>query len=162
MNRRVLLYPSEIAEKSIESSIKKSRLKPYELIPLGILAGVFISIGAITSTSLRAIFPDSQSHIASLLGAAIFSIGIVLVVIAGGEPFNGNVLMFLARLDKKITTKSMIKNWCSIYLLNFLGTLIIAFIIYQSICLHNQYQICSNLLFASNLVMDLLLLFLEG
>ncbi len=132
LNRRVLLFPSEIAQDTIQTGVRKSDLKLYKLIPLGILAGIFTSIGAITSTTLKATYPADQSHISGLLGATIFTIGIVLVVIAGGELFNGNILMFLARLDRKITTRSMLKNWFLVYLLNFFGTLTVVFITYQS------------------------------
>lgn len=128
MNRRVLLFPSEIAQDVIQNGIQKANLKLFKIIPLGILAGIFISIGALISTLLRATVPPSQEYWAFLIGTGFFSIGIILVVIAGGELFNGNILMLLSRLDNKITTKQMIRNWILVYFLNFLGVLTIVYI----------------------------------
>lgn len=126
--RRTILVPSEIASDTIMSGVRKSNLQIYKLIPLGILAGIFISIGALTSAVIKTSFPDAEMHIASLIGALSFTIGIVLVVIAGGELFTGNMLMFMAVMDKQITIKKLLRNWFFVYILNFLGALLVVWI----------------------------------
>ncbi|MDO5708114.1 MAG: formate/nitrite transporter family protein [Andreesenia angusta] len=132
MNNRIILFPSEIASNTIDSGVRKGNYRFYKLIPLGLLAGIFISIGALASTVIKTIFPPSEAHMASLFGALFFTIGIVLVVIAGGELFTGNMLMFMAVLDGKLILKKLLRNWIVIYILNFLGGLLVVFISLKS------------------------------
>lgn len=55
-----------------------------------------------------------------------FSVGLVLVLIAGGELFTGNSLVVLPWLEQKITTGALLRNWSLVYLGNLAGALMIA------------------------------------
>ena len=67
-----------------------------------------------------------------VLAGAVFGTGLMLVVIAGGELFTGNTMIFAGVLDNKITMGAMLKNWFFVYLGNFIGSLFIAYMMVQS------------------------------
>jgi formate/nitrite transporter len=58
---------------------------------------------------------------ARLLGGAAFSLGLVLVVIAGAELFTGNNLIVMAWADRRITGLELLRNWTLVYIGNFIG-----------------------------------------
>lgn len=57
---------------------------------------------------------------------AVFSCGLMLVIIPGSELWTGNNLMGVALLEKKITFGQMMKNWVLVYLGNLIGSIILA------------------------------------
>ena len=61
-----------------------------------------------------------------IAGACIFTAGLAMVVVAGSELFTGNNLMLMALFSGKIGLTKLLKNWCLVYLGNFLGALFIA------------------------------------
>src|SRR5690606_38596514 len=67
-----------------------------------------------------------------LLGALVFPVGIILVIIAGSELFTGNCLVMLGYLDKRYKITKVIKNLSLVWVGNFLGALFFAGILYFS------------------------------
>lgn len=102
------------------------------MLLLGIFAGVFIGFGAHANIVVIQTLGSIDEGLAKLLGAAVFPVGIILVIMAGAELFTGNNLLTLALLDGKITFKKMLTNWSVVYLGNFLGSIILAFLLSAS------------------------------
>jgi formate/nitrite transporter FocA (FNT family) len=102
--------PREIAEKVETVGVSKARLSFLQTAMLGMLAGGFIGLGALYFTLVAA---DAAAGFAAtrVLGGVVFSLGLVLVVIAGAELFTGNNLMVMAWADRKITTTELGRNW---------------------------------------------------
>ncbi|MCD5410071.1 MAG: formate/nitrite transporter family protein, partial [Clostridiales bacterium] len=125
-----MLLPGEVAVATIETGRAKASKSTMTLLLLGILAGVFISFGAVGATTLWGLTQDPG--LGKLLGAAIFPVGIIFVVLAGSELFTGNSLMTLALMDKKIGIKSLLRNWILVYIGNFIGAVAIAILIHQA------------------------------
>jgi formate/nitrite transporter len=48
---------------------------------------------------------------ARLLGGLVFSLGLVLVIVAGAELFTGNALIVMAWVDRKIRLRDLLRNW---------------------------------------------------
>jgi len=105
---------------------------------LGILAGLFIGFGGFGSIIAMQTLKNVDLGIMKLVGAAVFPIGIILVVVAGAELFTGNNLMTLALIDKKITYRRMFRNWILVYFSNFIGALLLAILIDQAQLLSND------------------------
>jgi len=61
-----------------------------------------------------------------LVGGAVFSVGLMLVVIAGAELFTGNNLMVSSALAREITFSTMTKRWILVYITNFVGSIVLA------------------------------------
>jgi formate transporter len=123
--------PKEIAKRVETIGVAKARLPLISLATLGILAGGFIGLGALYFTLVTS---DASLGFASsrLLGGLTFSLGLILVVVAGAELFTGNNLLVMAWASNKITTKELIVNWIVVYLANLAGALGLVFLVVLS------------------------------
>ncbi|MGB4968960.1 MAG: formate/nitrite transporter family protein [Saprospiraceae bacterium] len=123
--------PNEIAARIESVGVVKARLPILSMIMLGVLAGVFIGLGAmfyvLVSSDLNLSF-----GVARLLGGLVFSLGLILVIVAGAELFTGNNLLVMAWADGKLTIGEVFRNWIIICLSNFLGASGLAILVYVS------------------------------
>ncbi len=128
------LSPKEITTATIAAGVKKSKLSIAKMLVLGFLAGAFIAFAAEGSNvAAYNLWTSPASYgLGKALAGTIFGTGLMLVLIAGGELFTGNTLITLGLLDGKVKLGDMFKNWFFVYLGNFLGSLLIAFLIVQS------------------------------
>ena len=125
--------PSELAGCSINSACNKAGLSIKQLLLLGIIAGVYISLGAfLVIVVTRDLSPIIGAGLTSLVAGAVFPVGLILIVLAGGELFTGNCLMFTAWVDRKVSAKDIARNWFWVYAANFIGALLLAFLLYYS------------------------------
>ncbi|MFN0179626.1 MAG: formate/nitrite transporter family protein [Gemmatimonadales bacterium] len=114
--------PREIARKVEQLGVAKARGDVLTTLVLAILAGAFISLGALlfivvtTGSSLG--FGPTR-----LLGGVSFCLGLVLVVVAGAELFTGNNLIAMAWASRLIGTREVVRNWLLAYLGNVIGCL---------------------------------------
>ena len=133
--------PGEMAKRVEVTSIRKAKLGFLSLIMLAILAGSFIALGAEFCTIV--IFDSTLSvGLTKLLGGLAFSLGLILVVIAGAELFTGNNLIMMGFGSGVVTYKQLLKNWGVSYLGNFIGSIFIVGLMYFS----NQWMIKDYLL----------------
>ena len=125
--------PAEIAEIWIGNGVKKANLSAGKMIVLGMLAGAFIGFGADVFVLATAAGGDAfQSMAAKLIGAALFPVGLMMVILCGAELFTGNNLLTLALMDKKITAGRMVRNWLIVYIGNLIGSVLLAFLLAKS------------------------------
>jgi formate transporter len=111
----------------------KANMNFSKIILLAILAGVYIGFGCEISTLAAHDGAEfSGFGPTRILAGGVFSLGLMLVVIAGGELFTGNILIWGAILDGKISTKTMLKNWMIVYLANFIGSILLAVLTFYS------------------------------
>jgi formate transporter len=125
------LPPAEMANYAEATGISKAARPLLNEIALGILAGAFIALGAIVATSITAGAKDALPFgIIKLLMGLGFSVGLILVVVGGGELFTGNTLISIAWASGKVSLKKLLGNWCIVYLSNFIGALATAWLIF--------------------------------
>lgn len=118
---------TEVIEQNIQNGIKKTNLTTKKLILLGIAAGFFIGIGA--EASSLAMHGISNVGLARTVAGAVFPIGLMLIVLLGGELFTGNCLISMAVYDKRAKLKGMIRNLTIVYISNFIGAALMAWMI---------------------------------
>ena len=112
--------PKEIAERVQAVCISKGRTPLMSLILLGVLAGAFIGIGSLFYVIV--ISDASLGYAASrVLGGAVFSLGLLLVVVAGAELFTGNNLLAMGWAHGCLTTRDVLVNWVVVCAANFVG-----------------------------------------
>lgn len=70
--------------------------------------------------------------LAKVLAGALFATGLMMVVITGAELFTGNCLLIVAYSEKKYSFVQMLKNWFFVYTGNFIGSMIVVFLIMGS------------------------------
>ncbi len=126
--------PQTIAETVAQSvGVKKATSSWISVFVLGILAGAYIGFGGLLSTTVT--FDMAKNFgigFTKFLGGAAFSVGLMLVVIAGAELFTGNNLMVTSTLAREITFGTMVKRWMLVYMANFIGSIILALLFYGS------------------------------
>jgi formate/nitrite transporter len=100
--------------------VAKASLPAGKILVLAILAGAFIGFGGALYT-----VAVSESTMGfgptRLLGGAAFSLGLVLVIVAGAELFTGNAMIVMAWADRKVTTGALLRNWGYALLGNAIG-----------------------------------------
>jgi formate/nitrite transporter len=100
---------------------------------LGILAGSYIGFGGLLSTAVTF---DLEAALGigfkKFMAGSVFSVGLILVVIAGAELFTGNNLMISSVMTKDIGFTAMLKRWGLVYVANFIGSIVLALVFYLS------------------------------
>lgn len=125
------LLPAEMALKAEEAGAKKAAMNPQSIFALAVLAGIFISLGAVFATIVTTtIDGDLPWGISKLIGGVVFCLGLILVVVGGAELFTGNNLIVMSVASGKTTVRKLLKNWLIVYAGNFLGCLAIAVLIF--------------------------------
>lgn len=149
------LLPPEMALRAETAGVIKATLPVTSLVLLGVLAGAFIALGAgfyttVTSGSELGYGPTR------LLGGVAFSLGLILVVIAGAELFTGNNLMVMAWAGRRITTLQLLRAWAIVYAGNFAGAVATAALVALSgQWRFNDYAVGRNALRIADAKVDL-------
>jgi formate transporter len=123
--------PRQIAERVNELGVAKARLPLPSLVMLGMLAGAFIGLGSLFFVIVQS---DATLGFAAkrVLGGGVFSLGLLLVVVAGAELFTGNNLLAMAWADGKVTTREVLFNWLVVCAANFAGALVLTMLVFFS------------------------------
>jgi formate transporter len=115
--------PKEVTTAMLNAAVTKSALPVKDLLVRGILSGALLAISvtlayaAITQTKLP------------LIGAVVFPVGFVMIVILGLELVTGSFsLIPLAWFEKKITMKNMLLNLFWVFTGNLAGCVAYAFL----------------------------------
>lgn len=126
------LVPAEMAAKAEQVGVKKAHLPATSMFVLAILAGAFIALGAIFSTTVAAGAAGLPYGVVRLLAGLVFSLGLILVVVGGAELFTGNNLIVMAWASGKVSSRLLLQNWGIVYLGNFAGALATAALMFAS------------------------------
>lgn len=122
--------PKEVHENMTKAAVTKASYSWDRMLILGIMAGLCIALGA--EASNVAMHDISHVGLARLVAGCIFPVGLVSLVLAGGELFTGNALMLTGVVSRKITLKKMLRNWVIVYFANMIGAVFIAWMVSQT------------------------------
>jgi formate transporter len=122
------LLPPDMARRAEAIGIRKAGSDFWTMLVLAILAGAFISAGALFSTTVSAGASILPYGVGRLLAGMVFCLGLILVIVAGAELFTGNNLIVMAWAARKVSTGMLLRNWGIVYLGNFFGSILTAFI----------------------------------
>jgi formate transporter len=130
------LLPPEMATRAEYLGVRKAEMPFIKMFMLSVLAGAFISLGAIFATTVGAggmavastdgaiVFNTGLPYgVTRLLMGFVFSLGLILVVVGGAELFTGNNLIVMAWANGKVTGRALLRNWAIVYLGNFVGSI---------------------------------------
>lgn len=123
--------PKQITQRIDQVALAKVRLPFLSMMMLGILAGVFIGLGALAFVLVKS-DPSLSFASSQLLGGLVFSLGLILVIVAGAELFTGNNLIVMAWADGKISSAMLLQNWFVVCIANFIGGLGLALLVFLS------------------------------
>ena len=126
-----MLKPKDIVNYASDSALEKGRYGLQKILILSFLAGVYISMGALLSIILGFGFPglaEENPGLVKMLMGASFPVGLILVVLAGGELFTGNTAYFIpSTMSCKQPWHKAIHNWSLVWIGNFIGALAFAY-----------------------------------
>jgi len=125
-----------MARKAEAVGIAKVAMDTATTFALSVLAGAFIAIGAAFATNTLAGSGDLPYGVARLLAGLTFSLGLILVVVAGAELFTGNNLIVMAWASGRVSTLRLLRNWVIVYVGNFAGAIATAGLLYAG----KQYE----------------------
>lgn len=132
--------PPQIVAANMNAAKSKTELSLGRMILLGILAGMFIAGGA--SASSLAMHAISNVGLARLVAGTIFPVGLMMIVLVGGELFTGDCLMIMGCVHGKFSVSKMVKVLIVVYLSNLVGSLLFAGLVYAS----GQYNYTNGML----------------
>lgn len=116
--------PAGAAARACEAAgVSKAGRDAVTLVVMGVLAGAFIAFGALFMVIVATEAAALPWGVARLLGGLAFSLGLVLVVVAGAELFTGDALMVVAWASQRITFARLLRAWVLVYLGNVVGAL---------------------------------------
>ena len=116
--------PKEVAENYLSVCRSKAALPLGRMFLLACMAGAFVALAGAASTAAAATVGDPS--LAKLVSGCVFPAGLAMVIVAGSELFTGNNLMILGVLSRVISVRQMLRNWCVVYLANFVGAALVA------------------------------------
>ena len=123
--------PAGIAQKLEAANVARAGLSARKLILLGLLGGLYIGFGGALATLV--LTDNTLGYGLGRLAAGLsFSLGLIMLVVAGGELFTGNNLMILAFAGRMVTARAMLRNWGLAYGANAAGAALLALAIHFS------------------------------
>ena len=130
----MVLSPAELVCAAIAAGEKKAGLVWRKQVLLGILAGAFIAFASAASNmaAFHLLGRPETYGLGKCLAGAIFPVGLILVVVAGGELFTGNTLIGVAAAEGRVRLGALLRNWIFVYAGNFTGSVLIAHMTYAS------------------------------
>src|SRR5690242_20449874 len=119
------IMPANMAVRAEESGVKRAATDPVIVLVLSVLAGAFVSFGAIFATTVTA-GVGLPYGVGRLLTGLVFSAGLIMVIIAGAELFTGNNLIVMAWASGKVKGRAVLMNWVLSFAGNFVGAFLTA------------------------------------
>ncbi|CAA9496659.1 MAG: Formate efflux transporter (TC 2.A.44 family) [uncultured Solirubrobacteraceae bacterium] len=121
--------PKAITEAGTQKGAEKARLSWDKSLVAGFLAGAYIAFGALVAITVSAgMRPEIWGGVQTFFTGAVFSLGLILVVIAGSELLTGNMaLVPLAAFRERAKFKDLAHNFAFVLLGNLLGSLFVAY-----------------------------------
>ena len=147
------LLPAEMATRAEYLGVRKAEMPAFTMFMLSLLAGAFISLGAIFATTVAsgnmavtaadgavAYTTGLPFGVTRLLTGLVFCLGLILVVVGGAELFTGNNLIVMAWASGKVTGRALLRNWAIVYAGNFIASIATAALMFFT----KQYTFGSN------------------
>ncbi|KAL0222272.1 hypothetical protein RCL1_002126 [Eukaryota sp. TZLM3-RCL] len=128
--------PKDIFTAIEDIAVAKVQQPFHKNAMLGLLAGYFLSTGgllaATAASRINVTAGDNSSFLQSLIYAAFFPVGLILIYCCGAELFTGNNLYLTVGLfSKKVSCIQVLKHWLQVWIYNFFGSIIIVILFTQ-------------------------------
>lgn len=121
--------PEEILNATIAIGHHKIEKSFLAKAILGFIGGAMISLGYLLYVRIAASGLETFGAFSSILGACAFPIGLIIILMAGGELITGNMMAVSATFfAKKISLKDLLLNWLTITIFNIIGAFFVAFV----------------------------------
>jgi formate/nitrite transporter len=120
--------PKELMQEAVQLAKRKSDLPVRDMLIRGILAGAFLGY----ATSL--VFVVLSQGLPPIVGAILFPVGFVILVLLGLELVTGNFALLPAGvMAGSVRVTRLLRNWGWVYLGNMIGSVLYAALFYLAI-----------------------------
>ena len=121
--------PQEMAQVAAETGAKKIHRTWDRVLVSAFLAGAYISFGALVAITVSSgLSAETWGTLPTLFMGAAFTLGLVLVLIAGSDLATGNMMLVpLSAMRGKIEIGDVVRNLTLVLLGNLVGALFVAF-----------------------------------
>jgi formate/nitrite transporter len=121
--------PAEMAQVAAETGAKKTHRTWDKVLVSSFLAGAYISFGALVAITVSSgLDPSTWGTLPTLFMGAAFTLGLVLVLIAGSDLATGNMMLVpLGAMRGKLGVGDVARNLTLVLVGNLLGALVVAF-----------------------------------
>ncbi len=130
LHRLDALLPPEMARRAEDVGVQKTEMDALSMLVLAVLAGAFIALGGVFSTTALAGAAGAPWGPTRVLAGIVFSVGLILVIVGGAELFTGNNLIVMAWASRRVRTAAVLRSWILVYAGNFLGACATAVVVY--------------------------------
>lgn len=122
------LSPKEIAHIIVQKGEEKVKIPLQASIVLGFLGGAFIAIGFLAFIRMSGTMPPEWGSFATFMGASVFPLGLILIVVGGAELVTGNMMVVsMSYFAKKVKLSQLFQHICYFTFFNFLGAIFVAY-----------------------------------
>lgn len=123
--------PLDITRLAISAGEAKAGASPGKALVAGFLAGAYIAFGALIATvSSAGLDPKQWGGLITLVTGVTFSLGLILVVVAGADLLTGNMMLVpIAALARRVTVSRLLANWAWVLIGNLVGSLFVAWLL---------------------------------
>lgn len=123
--------PAEVSRAAVDSGVAKAALRTDRVLVSSFLAGAYIAFGGLvaiaTTSGLKA---STWGSLPTLITGATFSLGLILVVIAGSDLLTGNMaLVTIAALRRRVSAAGLVRNLALVTVGNVVGALVVAYLL---------------------------------
>lgn len=120
--------PEEIKDIAINTGAAKANASLMKMLILGFFGGAFIALGFLLDIRIMGTMPAEWGSFGTFIGATMFPLGLILVLLAGADLITGNMMtVAMALFSRKIGFGKLVSNWIIITLANLVGALFVAY-----------------------------------
>ena len=121
--------PPEIAEAATATGVQKTKQSWDKVLVSSFLAGAYIAFGGLVAITVSSgLDPATWGTLPTLFTGAAFSLGLVLVIIAGSDLATGNMMLVpLGAMRGKLGMSDIAVNLSLVLIGNLIGSLFVAF-----------------------------------
>jgi formate/nitrite transporter len=121
--------PDEIARAAVQTGTTKAKTSWDKTLLASFLAGAYISFGALVAIVVSSgLDPEIWGTLPTLFTGIAFTLGLVLVLVAGSSLLTGNMLLVpLSAMHGRIPARDVARNLGLVLLGNLAGAMFVAF-----------------------------------
>ncbi|GIE48891.1 putative transporter YrhG [Amorphoplanes nipponensis] len=121
--------PADIAHAAVATGVQKARLRWDKTLVGSFLAGAYIAFGGLVAIAVSSgLDPATWGSLPTLFTGAAFTLGLVLVLIAGSHLLTGNMLLIpIGAMQGRVRWADLLRNLTLVLLGNLAGALFVAY-----------------------------------
>ncbi len=121
--------PADIAQAAVATGVKKADLRWDKTLVGSFLAGAYIAFGGLVAITVSSgLDPATWGSLPTLFTGTAFTLGLVLVLVAGSHLLTGNMLLVpISAMQGRLSASDVIRNFTLVLIGNVIGAVFVAF-----------------------------------